>query len=45
MQTVNNQIFTDFLNCKYKAYLKLQGETGQRSEYEILDSSLLEEYR
>jgi predicted RecB family nuclease len=45
MRTINNQIFTDFLNCKYKAYLKLQGEAGQRSEYEALEASLSEEYQ
>ncbi len=45
MHTINNQIFTDFLNCKYKAYLKLQGKTGQRSEYEALEASLSEEYQ
>ena len=45
MHTINNQIFTNFLNCKYKAYLKLQGKTGQRSEYESLEASLSEEYQ
>jgi len=45
MHTINNQIFTDFLNCKYKAYLKLQGKTGQRSEYEALEVSLSTEYQ
>jgi len=45
MHTINNQIFTDFLDCKYKAYLKLQGEIGQRSEYEELEASLSAEYQ
>ncbi len=45
MHTINNQIFTDFLNCKYKAYLKLQGKTGQRSEYGSLEASLSAEYQ
>ena len=44
-QYVINKIFSDFLNCKYKAYLKLTGVVGQKSEYEQLQNRLSNEYR
>ena len=42
---ISNELFRDFLNCKYKAYLKLSGKCGQKSDYESLDIQLSEEYR
>ena len=42
---INNEIFADYLRCQYKAYLKLQGRTGQKTEYEELQNRLLQQYR
>ena len=37
---INNEIFADYLRCQYKAYLKLKGRTGQKTEYEELQNKL-----
>jgi len=29
---ITDEIFEDYLNCKYKAYLKLKGESGNKTE-------------
>ena len=42
---ISNDLFRDFLQCKYKAYLKISGKCGQKSDYEKLDIQLSEEYR
>jgi hypothetical protein len=42
---INNEVFADYLKCQYKAYLKLKGRTGQKTEYEKLQNRLLQEYR
>jgi hypothetical protein len=42
---ISTELFAAFLNCKYKAYLKVTGVTGSVSEYEIMETSLEEEYR
>jgi hypothetical protein len=39
-QYILNNIFIDFLNCEYKAYLKLDGKFGKKSEYEKLHGHL-----
>ena len=43
--SICNELFCDFLHCKYKAYLKLTGNSGQKSDYEKLQEALLGEYR
>jgi predicted RecB family nuclease len=42
---ITNDLFHDFLQCKYKAYLKLTGISGRESEYENLCTALLRDYR
>ena len=44
-QHILNNIFIDFLNCEYNAYLKLEGKFRQKSEYEKLHGHLSQEYR
>ena len=42
---ISNDIFRDFLCCKYKAYLNLAGEVGHPSDFEKLQAALLQQYR
>lgn len=42
---LTDDIFAAFLKCQYKAYLKLRGAAGVRSEYEQLQARLEAEYR
>jgi predicted RecB family nuclease len=42
---IANELFTDFLNCKYKAHLKLNDESGQASDFGQLQARLSKEYR
>ena len=42
---INNSIFNDYLKCTYKAYLKINGEVGEKSDYEIFQNNLLKEYK
>ena len=42
---ISNEIFADYLRCEYKAYLKLTGRTGQKTEYQKLQDRLLRQYR
>ena len=30
---ISNDLFRDFLQCKYKAFLKISGKCGQKSDY------------
>jgi hypothetical protein len=41
---ISNDLFRDFLHCKYKAYLKIGGKCGQKSDYENLYNHLSEDY-
>jgi predicted RecB family nuclease len=43
--SLTDDIFAAYLKCRYKAYLKLRGATGERSEYEALQRRLVDEYR
>jgi predicted RecB family nuclease len=42
---IDNDIFESYLHCKYKAYLKLGGNHGNRSEYEIMKSEIKSLYK
>ena len=42
---ISNDLFRDFLYCKYKAHLKISGKCGQKSDYEKLAIQLSDEYR
>jgi hypothetical protein len=44
-QPITDEVFTAFLKCKYKAYLKLTGAFGEKSDYEKLQRRLDTEYR
>jgi len=43
--SISNDLFRNFLHCKYKAYLKISGKCGQKSDFEKLDTQLSDEYR
>ena len=42
---ITNSVFEGFLKCKHKAYLMLQGESGQMSPFEQMQLRLAQEYR
>ena len=42
---ITNRIVEAYLNCKYKAYLLLKGETGTPHNHEVLIDELEMEYR
>jgi len=41
---ITNEIFSDFLQCRYKAYLRLSGRTGRALETHNLRGQLLQDY-
>lgn len=43
--SVSADLFSDFRKCKYKAHLKLNGKSGQLSDFERQHIRLSEEYR
>src|SRR4051794_19123113 len=42
---ITRDTLESYLNCKYKAYLKLAGQQGSRSDYETLLGELRDEVR
>ena len=42
---ITNEVFNDFLKCKYKTYQKLQGKQETKSDYELLQIELEENYK
>ena len=42
---ITNEIYSAYLNCKYKAYLKICEFNGRRSEYERIETRLGGTYR
>jgi predicted RecB family nuclease len=42
---LTDEIFAAFRNCRYKAYLKLRGEIGERSDYERTQAELSARYK
>ena len=38
---INNEIIESYLNCKYKAYRKLNNEQGIKTEFKILQEDQL----
>ncbi len=42
---ITNGIYLDFLNCKYKANLKMNGLKGEKSEYEKIETRFASKYR
>ncbi|MDO9462728.1 MAG: TM0106 family RecB-like putative nuclease, partial [Deltaproteobacteria bacterium] len=43
--SIPGELFTDFLNCKYKAYLKHSGKSGKKSDFEKFQCTLLQGYQ
>ncbi|MFQ5493728.1 MAG: hypothetical protein ACE5DX_06250 [Candidatus Dojkabacteria bacterium] len=41
---ITNELFSDFAECKYKAYIKLTGKCGQKSEFEEFRNQQLQQY-
>ncbi len=44
MTSITKELFADFLNCKYKAFLKAARTTGTKSEFQRLETMLQQEY-
>jgi len=42
---IDNSIIESFVNCKYKAYIRLNNESGNKTEFELLQNDLLELYK
>src|SRR5262245_41801015 len=42
---LTDDVFAAFLKCRYKAYLRLRGETGDRSDYQRTQDGLDAAYR
>lgn len=42
--SISNELYVDFLNCKYKAYLKVTGVSGATSDYHELEATLKANY-
>jgi len=42
---ITDDIIESFVNCKYKAYLKVKGEKGTKNEYELMQDGLLKSYK
>jgi hypothetical protein len=38
--SITNELYVDFLKCKYKAYLKVTGVSGTTSDYHELEVTL-----
>ena len=45
MEMDADDIFVNYLSCKYKGYLTLQGEKGELSEYGLLQTRLRQDYK
>jgi predicted RecB family nuclease len=42
---LTDEVFAAFLKCRYKAYLKLHGASGEKSDYEKVQAGLAIDYR
>jgi len=42
---INNDIFLSYYYCKYKAFLKLKGESGEMSDYGLLQSKIERDHK
>jgi predicted RecB family nuclease len=42
---LNNEVIDSFLFCKYKAYLKMTGNYGDKTDYELAESELYKQYK
>ena len=42
---ITNRVVENYLNCSYKSFLALKGESGTRHDYEVLMNELAEDYR
>ena len=42
--SITSELFSDFLLCKYKAYLKISGEVGNKLEFSEIDELTYNKY-
>lgn len=42
---ITNEVFSDYLTCKYKTYQKLNGKQEIKSDYELLQIELENNYK
>jgi hypothetical protein len=42
---ISGEIFSDFLRCEHKAYLKLHNKHGELTEYESIQNKLRDSYK
>ena len=42
---ITNTIHADYMKCPYKAYLKMNGETGHKTDFEKMQNEILAEYK
>ncbi|NVM04471.1 MAG: TM0106 family RecB-like putative nuclease, partial [Candidatus Helarchaeota archaeon] len=45
MMKINNELFLNYLHCKYKSYLIFIGEIGEKTENELMMSRLQKNYK
>jgi hypothetical protein len=45
LPVITDDTFAAFLKCRYKAYLKLRGEAGDKSDYQRTQDGLVAAYR
>jgi hypothetical protein len=43
--SISNELFLDFLNCRYKVYLKLTGKFGNKTDFEKFQNKMLQSYQ
>ena len=44
LTSITKELFADFLNCRYKAFLKATRTQGTKSEFQRLETTLQQEY-
>jgi len=42
---ITDAIYADYLNCPYKAYQKVRGKNGRKTDFELMQDELFEEYK
>jgi len=42
--SITTELFVDFLNCKYKAFLKVTSTPGTKSEFHVVETTLQQEF-
>lgn len=42
---ITNDIYSDCLHCSYKAYLKISGKNGKKTDFELIQDKISEDYK